>query len=132
MMFCRGCGTQNAEGTATGTACGAVLANPFQASGTREPHVPLSQKPANYLIHSILATIFCCIPFGIVSIIYAAQVDSKWSQGDTHGALQASANAKRWLIISLITGVVVAIVMVIFYAILIFFALSNAGAQGDF
>ncbi|MDQ3389279.1 MAG: CD225/dispanin family protein, partial [Gemmatimonadota bacterium] len=28
----------------------------------------------NYLIPSILATLCCCLPAGIVSIIYAAQV----------------------------------------------------------
>src|SRR5207237_6484686 len=30
----------------------------------------------SYLVQSILATLFCCMPFGIVAIVYAAQVSS--------------------------------------------------------
>lgn len=52
--------------------------------------------PPNYLVWGILTTIFCCLPFGIVSIIFAAQVNSKWMAGDHEGALIASRNAKIW------------------------------------
>jgi hypothetical protein len=31
-----------------------------------------------------------------VSIVYAAQVDSKWNAGDQQGAIAASENAKKW------------------------------------
>jgi len=57
----------------------------FQPSGT---------PPPNYLVFAILATIFCCQILGIVSIVFAAQVNSKWNSGDTQGALIASKNAK--------------------------------------
>lgn len=56
--------------------------------------------PANYLVVGILTTIFCCLPFGIVSIVYAAQVNSKWFSGDQEGAMNASKNAKMWAWIS--------------------------------
>jgi hypothetical protein len=52
--------------------------------------------PPNYLVWGILTTIFCCLPFGIVSIIFAAQVNSKWMAGDYEGALNSSKNAKIW------------------------------------
>ena len=63
-------------------------------------------KPDNYLVQSILATVFCCLPFGIVGIVYASQVDSKWAGGDFAGATEASDNAKKWTNISVILGLV--------------------------
>lgn len=39
-------------------------------------------RPRNYLVESILVTIFCCQPFGIVGIVFASQVNSKHASGD--------------------------------------------------
>ena len=50
-------------------------------------HVP------NHLTQAILVTIFCCLPAGIVSIVYAARVNGKVTVGDTAGAREASQNA---------------------------------------
>lgn len=50
----------------------------------------------NYLVQSILVTLCCCMPFGVVAIIYAAQVQSKLAAGDTAGAQTAANNAKLW------------------------------------
>ena len=57
-----------------------------------------------YLAPAILTTLFCCLPFGIVSIVYAAQVNGKLAAGDRPGALQSSQNAKTWAWISFGTG----------------------------
>jgi hypothetical protein len=62
--------------------------------------------PSNYLIGAILATIFCCQIFGIISIIYAAQVNSKWQAGDFDGARQSSKNAQLWLWLAVGSAVV--------------------------
>ena len=40
----------------------------------------------NYLVQAILVTLFCCLPFGVVAIIQAAQVNSKLQAGDVAGA----------------------------------------------
>lgn len=72
--------------------------------------VPYQAPPPNYLVWAILATIFCCLPFGIVSIVYAAQVNSKWQSGDHEGARLSSKNARLWAIISLITGLAGAVI----------------------
>jgi len=61
----------------------------------------------NYLVQAILTTIFCCLPFGIVSIVYAAQVNGKLQAGDRAGAVQSSRNARMWAWISFGTGLVV-------------------------
>ena len=63
--------------------------------------------PKSWLVESILATIFCCLPFGIAGIVNAAKVESKFAQGDLEGADRASANAKQWTLISAALGVLV-------------------------
>ncbi len=64
-----------------------------------------SSPPPNYLVWAILTTIFCCLPFGIISIIYAAQVNSKWVAGDLTGAQVSSKNAKTWAWVSFAVGI---------------------------
>lgn len=53
--------------------------------------------PKNWLVESILVTIFCCLPFGIVGIVNAAQVNTKHAAGDYDGALRASREAAKWV-----------------------------------
>ncbi|MBT3382731.1 MAG: CD225/dispanin family protein [Prolixibacteraceae bacterium] len=69
--------------------------------------------PPNYLVWAILTTILCCLPFGIVSIIFAAQVNSKWVAGDFTGAQNASKNAKVWAWVSFAVGISVAVIYLI-------------------
>ena len=61
------------------------------------PRQPPPPKPDNNLVWAILATLFCCMPFGIAAIVFAAQVDSKYAGGDYAGAQKSAENAKLWL-----------------------------------
>ncbi len=63
----------------------------------------MGQRPEipSYLAQAILVTIFCCLPFGIVSIVYAAQVNGKVAAGDIDGARDASEKAKTWAWVAL-------------------------------
>lgn len=74
---------------------------------------PTSEPPSNNLVWAILTTIFCCLPLGVVSIVFAAQVNSKWQAGDYAGAQDASRKAKQWAIWSAVAGVVVAVLYVV-------------------
>jgi len=74
---------------------------------------PATEPPSNYLVWAILATIFCCLPLGIVAIVFSAQVNSKWNAGDYAGAQESSAKAKQWTIITAIVGVVVSVLYII-------------------
>jgi hypothetical protein len=93
-----------------------------QLNQTTGPGVP----PPNYLVWSILTTIFCCLPFGIVSIIFAAQVNSKWQAGDQQGAMSSSKNAKMWAWISFFAAIAVAII----YIALIALGIGSAAILG--
>ncbi len=63
-------------------------------------------KPSSNLALAIIATLLCCLPLGIVSIVYAAQVDSKWNAGDYYGAQQSAKNAKTWALVSIGLGAI--------------------------
>ncbi len=63
------------------------------------------KSPKNYLVESILVTIFCCLPFGIAGIVFASQVNSKFAVGDFEGALSASKSAKKWMTWGLILSI---------------------------
>ena len=77
---------------------------PTPAPPPQAPGVAPPQNIPNYLVHSIIATLLCCLPSGIVGIVYASQVSSKLSMGDFAGAKKASDNAKLWSIISVVAG----------------------------
>ena len=60
--------------------------------------------PKTWLLESILATILCCLPFGIAGIVNAAKVESRYFDGDADGAERASAAARKWAIVSYWSG----------------------------
>lgn len=66
----------------------------------------LEKKPDNFLTWAILTTILCCLPTGIVAIVYANKVDTLWLAGNKDEAFNAAKNAKTWTFVSLGLGVV--------------------------
>jgi uncharacterized membrane protein YvbJ len=95
-MYCTKCGTQNSDNVFKCVQCGEALSRPqqFAASSTKPIEI------ANYLVQAILLTIFCCLPFGIPAIVFAAQVNTKVASGDYNGAIKSSRQAKMWCWIS--------------------------------
>lgn len=85
-----------------------------------------SQPVPNYLVQAILVTLFCCLPAGVVSIVFAAQVNGKLQAGDYAGATQASKNAKTWAWVSFGVGLGV----IVLY-LLIFVVLAAAGSSSN-
>ncbi len=84
-----------------------------------------AKSPDNYLVWAILSTILCCLPLGIVSIVKATQVNTKLLAGDMAGAQQASADAKKWAIITAVVGIVVYILYFAFFGFAIFSAVKS-------
>lgn len=82
----------------------------------QNPNVLQPPPPKNWLVESILVTIFCCLPFGIVGIVNAAQVNSKYASGDYNGAANASKEAAKWTKLGLWIGVGIAVL----YALAVF------------
>ncbi len=74
-----------------------------------EQNQQLLTPPKNWLVESILVTLFCCLPFGIAGIVFASQVSSKFNSGDHAGALKASQDAGKWTKIGFWVGLVIGI-----------------------
>lgn len=64
----------------------------------------------NYLVQSIIVTLCCCLPLGVVAIIFAAQVNTKLAAGDIAGAQEASSKAKMFCWISFGLGIAAIII----------------------
>lgn len=70
--------------------------------GNPQPYPPV-QSP---IVWSILATLCCCLPFGIVSIVYAAKVNSLVAAGAYKDAKEAADKAKMWAWIAFGLGLI--------------------------
>ena len=81
---------------------------------------PSSGAPAsvpNYLVPAIIS-LFCCLPLGVVGVIFAAQVNGKVAAGDTAGALDAAKKAKLFSFIAIGLGLAGIICYVLFVVIM--------------
>ena len=87
--------------------------NYLQAADEQPAPPPM---PDNHLVWAILSTIFCCLPFGVVSIVYATQVESLYLQGRYEEAVDKSNKAFKWAIAAAAT---VAAIMMLYVLILL-------------
>lgn len=71
-------------------------------------------KPNNWLVVSILVTLFCCLPGGVVAIIYAAKVDNLWNSGQHEEATKAARTARTLCLASICVGLVLFILIFFF------------------
>ncbi|MDR1681420.1 MAG: CD225/dispanin family protein [Prevotellaceae bacterium] len=90
-----------------------------------KPAPPSGPMPPTYLWQSIVVTIICCLPLGIPAIVYAAQVEKYFMNGDINAAHRSSRYAKNFTVASLITGLVVYIP----YLIYLIFIVAAAGGS---
>ncbi|MGL4399405.1 MAG: CD225/dispanin family protein [Luteolibacter sp.] len=97
--------------------------SPYSPPSTISPQMGNGANIPNYLWQSIVVTIFCCWPFGIPAIVYAAKVDGLKARGDIAGAMAASASAKTWCMVS--AGIVLGFAVLWLIAAAIGAATSN-------
>ena len=121
-MYCHNCHQELAEGTAVCPACGAAqnqgVAGLAVGVGAAAPAIP------NHLVGAILATLCCCLPFGIVAIVYASSVNGKIAAGDITGATAASKTAQTLIIVSVICGII-SITLSIILQVLMYWASAS-------
>lgn len=86
-----------------------------------EPEKPINWVP--YLVLSIITTLCCCLPFGIVGIVYSAKINSAVNSRDWEAAQKAAKTAKIWIIVSAVVGIIVEII----YVALIYSGVAGSG-----
>jgi Interferon-induced transmembrane protein len=77
----------------------------------------LSKVPNNLvlaIVASVVSLLACCIPHGLISLIFALQVDKKAAAGDIAGATNSAKQARLWALISIILAVVGGVIAVVF------------------
>jgi hypothetical protein len=47
-------------------------------------------------VPAVLATLFCCAPFGVAAVVYAARVDPLLAGGDPATAEESAKKARLW------------------------------------
>ncbi|MBD0835725.1 CD225/dispanin family protein [Aestuariibaculum suncheonense] len=83
------------------------------------------QRPNNYLALAIISTILCCLPTGIVSIVYSTKVNNLYEDGKYDEAEKASKNAKTWGIVSIVAAAVGVIIYILIFGVAMFAAMTN-------
>ncbi len=73
-------------------------------------------KPTSWLWQSIVATLLCCLPFGIVGIIFAAKVDSLYNNGRYAESVKASKNAKTWTLVAVVAALIYYTILIAMFA----------------
>jgi len=125
LNFCHQCGAACHQEAVICVKCGVNLENRTSFSHQSQPVTNKAdsnkdlfapQMPKTWLAESILVTLFCCLPFGIVGIINASKVESQFNAGNIDGAIGASEEAKKWTNISFWIGIVVGVIYIIVYA----------------
>lgn len=65
-----------------------------------------TMPPVSMIGYAWLVTIFCCLPTGIVALVFAYRTKSAWSAGKKDLAFEYSRKAKMWTGISLCLGII--------------------------
>lgn len=96
------------------TNCQQQPQSPFGGQPPFAPQQPETAVcPKTWLVESILVTLFCCLPFGIVGIIKASQVESQFRIGNYAGAQQSSADAGKWTKLGFFIGLGVSLLYIL-------------------
>ena len=90
-----------------------------QLAATVPPPPPSSGQamPKKYLVESILATLFCCLPLGVAGIVFASKVESLYKAGAYAEAQEASRKAKMFSLIALGVGIAYVVVQGLYVAL---------------
>ncbi|MDO4571256.1 MAG: CD225/dispanin family protein [Planctomycetia bacterium] len=81
----------------------------FGAPNYGAPNVPPPNyggyQVPNYMVWAILELICCCLPLGIVGLVYSLSANRMAAEGRIPEAMEAANSAKTWLLIGLFLGI---------------------------
>jgi hypothetical protein len=71
-----------------------------------QPHMQMPCPPSHMGL-AIVVTIFCCLPFGIASIVQGSNVQGLWASGNYEAAMMKSESAKKWATWGIVSPLVI-------------------------
>jgi hypothetical protein len=89
-----------------------IYATPPDPTVTNTPPTPM---PKTWFVESILVTIFCCIPFGIIGIIKSNEVEPLWIAGHHEQALIKANEAKKWVMWGFFSMLIFIVLYILFW-----------------
>lgn len=95
----------------------------LQAADEQPSRPPM---PDNHLVWAILSTCMCCLPFGVVSIVYAAQVESLYWKGRYEEAFDKANKARKWAIASAGAAATVWMIYALFFFLFVFASMKHS------
>ncbi|XP_064147374.1 proline rich transmembrane protein 1B [Loxodonta africana] len=84
---------------------------------TTVEHRPL---PKDYMMESVLVTLFCCLLTGLIAIVYSHETRAALGRGDLAQAEEASRKARSLVLFSLLFGVFVSTSWVIYVVVALY------------
>lgn len=98
--------TQNyGQGAQDASGYGAGYQGGYQSNSyPQDQGQPVNWVP--YLVLSIISTLCCCPPFGIVAIVFSAKINNAMNEGNAEEAKKSAKRAKIWIIVAFVTGII--------------------------
>lgn len=117
-IYCPECGTAHEEGSKTCKVCGAALSQPALAKlnwdKAETDDRDYSKHPGwfkSYIVESILLTFCCCLPMGILGIVFSLQAFSAYKHKNYELAARKSDTARKVVVCGVIAGFVLFVLL---------------------
>ncbi|KAM6316193.1 proline rich transmembrane protein 1B [Podargus strigoides] len=78
------------------------------------------QQPKDYMVESVLVTVFCCLLTGVVALVYSHETRAALGRGDMAQAKVASKKAQSLVLFSLLFGLFASISWVIYVLVALY------------
>ncbi|XP_048850550.1 proline rich transmembrane protein 1B [Brienomyrus brachyistius] len=76
-----------------------------------------SSQPKDYMVESLLVTIFCCLISGLVALMYSYETRAALARGDLAEGERASRKARQMVLLSLLFGVCVCLAWILYVVV---------------
>ncbi|CAM9670849.1 unnamed protein product [Bubo scandiacus] len=78
------------------------------------------RPPKDYMVESVLVTVFCCLLTGVIALVYSHETRAALSRGDVAQANVASKKAQSLVLFSLLFGLFASISWVIYVLVTLY------------
>ncbi|XP_040505310.1 proline rich transmembrane protein 1B isoform X4 [Gallus gallus] len=84
------------------------------------PPTAAQQPPKDYVVESVLVTVFCCLLTGLAALLYSHETRAALSRGDVAQAQAASKKAQSLVLLSLVLGLFVSFSWVVYVLVALY------------